>query len=59
MTDASQMGAPTRLELSASELETVRQALKLLLDTLTSEEAEQIDEIQALLSRLPGGKPGA
>jgi hypothetical protein len=44
--------ATTTLELSASEAATVRQALQLLLDSLSREEADQIDEIQAILARL-------
>jgi hypothetical protein len=43
----------TTVQLSASEVATVRQALQLLLDSLSREEADQIDEIQALLARLP------
>jgi len=41
------------VELSASEVETVAQALQLLLGTLGREEADQIAEIQALLARMP------
>jgi hypothetical protein len=41
------------VELSASEVETVAQALHLLLGTLGREEADQIAEIQALLARMP------
>jgi hypothetical protein len=43
----------TTLELNASEAATVRQALQVLLDALSREEADQIDEIQAILQRLP------
>ena len=43
----------TTIELTGSEAATVRQALTLLLATLTRDEADQIDEIQALLARLP------
>jgi hypothetical protein len=50
MTDAQAGG--TTLELSASEAETVVEALKMLLSTLGREDADQIQEIQALLARL-------
>jgi hypothetical protein len=43
----------TTLQLTASEAATVRQALQVLLDALSRDEADQIDEIQALLARLP------
>jgi hypothetical protein len=42
----------TTLELSASELETVVEALRMLLATLGREDADQIHEIKALLARL-------
>jgi hypothetical protein len=45
--------ARTTLALTPSEAATVRQALTLLLDTLSKEEADQVKEIQALLTRLP------
>ena len=57
MTDTDR--ATTTVQLTASEAATVRQALQVLLDSLTKEESEQIDEIQALLARLAGNKPGA
>ena len=41
------------VELSGSELETVVEALRLLLATLGREDADQIAEIEALLARLP------
>ncbi|MCU0505853.1 MAG: hypothetical protein MUE82_08795 [Chloroflexi bacterium] len=44
--------ATTTLELSASEMETVVEALRMLLATLGREDADQIHEIQALLARL-------
>jgi hypothetical protein len=44
--------AVTTLELTASELETVVEALKTLLSTLGREDADQIHEIQSLLARL-------
>jgi hypothetical protein len=40
------------LELNASEVETVVEALKLLLAALGRGDADQIAEIQALLARL-------
>jgi hypothetical protein len=40
------------LELSADELELVRTALKLLLSTLGHEEAEELEEVRALLGRI-------
>jgi hypothetical protein len=43
----------TSLQLSASEAATVRQALSLLLDTLSRDEGDQVAEIQAILARLP------
>jgi len=41
------------VELSASEVATVAQALRMLLDELGREDADQIAEVQALLARLP------
>ena len=43
----------TRLDLTTSELELIRTALQMLEDTLGREEAEELDEVQALLARLP------
>ena len=40
------------LELSRDELELVRTALKLLLSTLGRDEAEELEEVRALLGRL-------
>ena len=42
----------TRLELSANELVLVQTALKLLFSTLGREEAEELEEVRALLARL-------
>jgi hypothetical protein len=50
MTDAQAGG--TTLELTASEAETLVEALKMLLSTLGREDAGQIQEIKALLARL-------
>jgi hypothetical protein len=50
MTDAQDGG--TTLELTASEAETLVEALKMLLSTLGREDAGQIQEIKALLARL-------
>ena len=40
------------LEMTASELELVRTALRLLLSTLGREEAEELEAVQALLSKI-------
>lgn len=46
-------GASTRsLELSTAELDLIRTALRLLESTLSREEADELDEVQALLARL-------
>ena len=42
-----------RLDLTRSELALVRTALELLEDTLGREEAKELDEVQAILARLP------
>jgi hypothetical protein len=47
-------GATTTIELTASEVETVVEALKLLLAALGRGDADQITEVQGLLARLPG-----
>jgi hypothetical protein len=48
--------APTvSLELSVSEVELVRTALEMLEDTLGREEADELQEVQELLRRLPAG----
>jgi hypothetical protein len=52
MTDET--GTAATLELDASEVETVVEALKLLLATLGRDDADQITEIQGLLARLSG-----
>ena len=41
------------IQLTANELRLVRTALEMLEDTLGHEEAEELDEVQALLERLP------
>jgi hypothetical protein len=41
------------IELSSSELALMRTALEMLEDTLGHEEAEELEEVQALLRRLP------
>jgi hypothetical protein len=43
----------TRLDLTASEVSLLRTALEMLEDTLGREEADEIEEVQALLRRLP------
>lgn len=42
----------TRLDLTTNELELVKTALRLLLSTLGREEAEELEEVRALLARL-------
>lgn len=42
----------TRLDLSPSELQLLRTALELLEDMLGREEADELEEVQALLRRL-------
>jgi len=44
--------APIRLELSQDEFDIVRTALQLLLSTLGREEAEELEQVRALLGRL-------
>ncbi len=41
------------LELTPSELALVRTALEMLEDTLGHEEADELEEVQSLLRRLP------
>ena len=41
------------LRVNEAELDLIRTALRLLLSTLGKEEAEEIDEIQAVLARIP------
>jgi len=41
-----------RLDLSADEFDLVRTALRLLLSTLGREEAEELEEVRALLARI-------
>ena len=48
----------TRLELSANELALVQTALKLLFSTLGREEAEELEEVRALLARLESAGRG-
>jgi hypothetical protein len=43
----------TRLDLTPSELKLIRTALEMLEDTLGREEADELQEVQALLRRLP------
>lgn len=45
--------------LTASEIDLVRTALEMLEDTLGREEAEELDEVQALLRRLPHVRPAS
>lgn len=46
--------AAMSIDLSADELELVRTALRLLLSTLGHEEADELEEVRALLGRLDG-----
>jgi Arc/MetJ-type ribon-helix-helix transcriptional regulator len=46
-----------RLDISVNEFQLVREALRLLLSTLGREEAEELEEVRALLQRLDS--PGA
>jgi hypothetical protein len=46
-----------RLDFSADEFQLVKVALRLLLSTLGREEAEELEEVRALLQRLDS--PGA
>ncbi len=50
----AQTAAPTKvtLELTADELQLVRTALQLLRSTLGRQEAEELDEVRSLLTRL-------
>jgi len=42
-----------RLDLTPAELELLRTALRVLGSTLGREEADELDEVQALLAKLP------
>ena len=42
-----------QLRLTASELRLLRTALEMLEDTLGREEADELEDVQALLARLP------
>lgn len=44
-----------RLDLTPSEVSLIRTALELLEDTLGREEADELEEVQAILARLPRG----
>lgn len=44
------------LDLSAAELDLVRAALRLLLSTLGRDEAEELEEVRALLQRLEASR---
>jgi hypothetical protein len=48
-----------RLDLTPSELQLLRAALQLLEQTLGHEEADELEEVQALLERLPPVRGGA
>lgn len=55
----SDAGMTFPLELTANELRLVRTALEMLEDTLGHEEADELEEVQALLARLPEAKRAA
>lgn len=44
---------PIRLDLTPAEVSLIRTALEMLEDTLGHEEAEELEEVQAILARLP------
>ena len=44
--------APVSLELSQNEFQLVRTALRLLLDSLGREEADELEDVRALLERI-------
>ncbi len=44
-----------RLDVTPSEVALLRTALEMLEDTLGREEADELEEVQALLRRLPSG----
>jgi hypothetical protein len=44
------------LRLSSAELELVRTALRVLLSTLGREEAEELEEVRALLARVEAAR---
>jgi hypothetical protein len=45
--------------LTPPEIETIRMALQMLVDTLGHEEADELAEVQALLRRLPHARPSS
>lgn len=51
-------GMTFRLDLTTADLQVVRTALLMLEDTLGKEEADELEEVQALLRRLPNVAPG-
>ncbi len=52
MADAAE-GGPIELRLSATEIGLLRTGLEMLEDTFGHEEAEELEEVQALLAKLP------
>ena len=50
-------GVTFPIELTEAELQLVRTGLKLLEDTLGHEESDELEEVQALLQRLPESAP--
>lgn len=47
------------LELTLQELEVLRTALQLLKDTLSREEADELEVVHAILAKLPSGSETA
>ena len=45
------------VSLTPSEIDLIRTALRMLEDTLGHEEAEELEEVQAILRRLPHTRP--
>jgi hypothetical protein len=52
MTDSGADPSTIRLELTPSELQLTRAALRLLRNTLGKEEADELEEVQRLLARI-------
>jgi len=55
----SQVDVSYSVTLTASELDLVRTALEMLEDTLGREEADELEEVQGLLRRLPHVRPAS
>jgi hypothetical protein len=55
-TTGRQAGASRSIDFTASELDLVRTALRLLESTLGHEEADELEDVQSLLARLPSSE---